>query len=76
MTDRYMRLVAHISEAIANDDCDQSDKLADIYLSADEAGKGLLDHAFWCLCGWQLKTLMENADRDHPTAPQEHWSKP
>jgi hypothetical protein len=71
-----MRLVAHINEAMATDDCDQSDRLADIYLSADEAGKDLLDRAFTCLCGWQLKTLMENADLDDPTAPEDHWSEP
>jgi hypothetical protein len=70
-----MRLVAHITDAIARDDCDQSVRLADIYLSADEAGKDLLDRAFTCLCGYQLKTLMEGADLEDPTAPESHWSE-
>lgn len=68
MTDRYSNLVANITEAIATDDYDQSERLADIYLSADDAGKDVLDRAFICLCGWQLKTLMENCDSEIPTA--------
>jgi hypothetical protein len=43
MTDRYERLVAHISHEMANDDEDQSQMLADVYLSADDAGKDVLD---------------------------------
>jgi hypothetical protein len=74
ITDRYMRLDAHITEAIATDDYDQSDRLADIYLSADEAGKDLLDRAFICLCWYQLKTLMSNGDLDDITAPGIHRS--
>jgi hypothetical protein len=76
MTDRYMRLVAHITDAIATDDYDQSGRLADIYLSADAAGKDLLDRAFICLCGYQLKTLIASADLDDTTAPESHWSEP
>ena len=74
MSDRYMRLVAHVTGAIVTDDYDQSDRLADLYLSADDAGKDLLDRAFICLCGYRLKTLMENADLDDPTAPASQWS--
>jgi hypothetical protein len=33
--------------------------LANVYLSADEAGRDVLDRAFICLCGWQLSTLMK-----------------
>jgi hypothetical protein len=68
-----MRLVAHISDAMVNDDCDQSERLADIYLSADDAGKDLLDRAFTCLCGYRLKTLMEGANLDDPTVPESYW---
>ena len=75
MAYRHMRLVTQISEAIATDDYDRSERLADIYLSADEAGKDLLDRAFICLCGYQLKTLMANADLDDTTAPESHWSE-
>jgi hypothetical protein len=63
MTDRYERLVAHISHEMANDDEDQSQMLADIYLAADDAGKDVLDRAFICLCGWQLQTLMKQVDK-------------
>jgi hypothetical protein len=72
MSDRYMRLVAHVTEAITTDDYDQSERLADVYLSADETGKDLLVRAFICLCGYQLKTLMANADLVDTTAPESH----
>lgn len=35
MTGRYSQLVAHITNAIVADDDDQSEMLADVYLSAD-----------------------------------------
>jgi hypothetical protein len=47
---------------MGQDDCDaadQSERLAQLYLSADEGGKELLDEAFTCLCGWRLSTLLE-----------------
>jgi hypothetical protein len=75
MTDRFMRLVSHVTDAIAIDDYDQSDRVAEIYLPADEAGKDILDRAFICLCGYQLKTLMANADLDDTTAPESRWSE-
>jgi hypothetical protein len=75
MSDRYMRLVAHINYAMAHDAYDQSEKLAETYLSADIFGRELLDRAFTCLCGCRLKTIMENADLDDPTAPESHWSE-
>lgn len=58
MNDQYAQLVERITYAIATDDDDQSERLADVYLGADDAGKDVLDRAFICLCGWQLKTLM------------------
>jgi hypothetical protein len=67
MTDRYERLVAHIYEKIANDDEDQSQMLADIYLSADDSSKDVLDRAFICLCGWQLQTLMKQVEDGLPS---------
>jgi hypothetical protein len=75
MSDRYMRLMAHINAAMARDVYDQSVRLADVYLAADDVGKDLLDRAFTCLCGYRLKTLMANADLDDPTAPESHWSE-
>jgi len=68
MLDRYERLVAHIFEQMANDDEDQSQMLAEVYLSANDAGKDVLDRAFICLCGWQLQTLMKQVDGVAPTA--------
>lgn len=70
MSDRYARLVAHIFEQMANDDDDQSQMLADIYLSADDAGKDVLDRAFVCLCGWQLQTLMKQVDQLAPNTEE------
>lgn len=69
MNDRYAQFVSHISNAIATDDYDQSEKLADVYLSADVAGKDVLDRAFICLCGYQLKTLMSECSAEVTTAP-------
>jgi hypothetical protein len=60
--DQYEGLVAHITREMVNDDEDQSQMLANIYLSADEAGREVLDQAFICLCGWSLKTLMQQVD--------------
>jgi hypothetical protein len=71
MTDRYMRLVAHITDEMRNDDDDQSERLAALYETADEKGKDILDQAFICLCGWSLKTLMANADLSDSTAPDD-----
>jgi hypothetical protein len=63
MIDRYEQLVAHISHEMANDNEDQSQMLADVYLSADDAGKDVLDRVFISLCGWQLQTLMKQIDK-------------
>lgn len=68
MADRYDALVTLITEAIATDDDDQSQRLADEYLSADDAGKDLLDRVFVCLCGWELKTLMRNCEARNQTS--------
>ena len=61
MSDRYMRLIAHISNAMCSDDTDQSVRLATLYDAADDRGKDLLDQAFICLCGWSMKTLIEQS---------------
>ncbi|MFM1817016.1 MAG: hypothetical protein RLZ98_3711 [Pseudomonadota bacterium] len=63
MVDQYAGLISHIHEAISSDDADQSQRLADLYLSTDDAGKELLDRAFTCLCGWQLNTLMRQVQQ-------------
>lgn len=70
MTERYSRLVAHITNEILMDDEDQSEMLADVYLSADQAGKDALDKAFICLCGWQLSTLMKQCATSGSTSEE------
>jgi hypothetical protein len=60
--DSYEGLVPLVAAAIAEDDTDQSQKLAECYLSADAAGRALLDDAFTCLCGWRLETLLKRLE--------------
>lgn len=67
-----MNLIERITDEMATDTdnmAKQSAMLADTYTSADEAGKKLLDDAFVCLCGWSMKTLLEQqaADPDRYT---------
>lgn len=62
MSNSYEYLLIDIQFAMKQDDCDaadQSERLERLYLSADDAGKELLDQAFTCLCGWRLSTLLE-----------------
>jgi hypothetical protein len=59
----YSNLVSHVSKEMFSDDDDQSQMLADIYLSASQAEKDVLDRAFICLCGWSLKTLMDRCEK-------------
>ena len=71
MSDHYAFLIAEIGGAMANDDCDvadQSERLANLYLSADETGRDLLDQAFTCLCGWRLATLLEQTGVNKPVS--------
>jgi hypothetical protein len=68
MDNRYAQLVERITYAIATDDDDQSERLADVYLEADEGGKDVLDRAFICLCGYQLKTMMAECVKHETTA--------
>jgi hypothetical protein len=53
-----MSLIGRIQHELETDDDDQSDRLIDLYESADEKGKALLDAAFTCLCGYELRTLI------------------
>jgi hypothetical protein len=75
MDGKYSSLVAHISKAFFSDDDDQSEMLADIYRSANEAEKVVLDNAFVCLCGWSLKTLMSKCEKEgvQDTTTPEWW---
>lgn len=66
MNDRYAQLIERITHAVVTDDDDQSERLADIYLDADDAGKDILDRACTCLCGYQLKTLMSDCEKNTP----------
>jgi hypothetical protein len=78
MEGTYSNLVAHISKAMFSDDDDQSERLASLYLNANQAEKDILDNAFICLCGWSLKTLMERCEQEgvQDTMNPEWWSKP
>lgn len=56
-----MNLIDTIAEEIRNDDVDtddQSARLERLYAEADAAGRGVLDDAFICLCGYSLHTLI------------------
>jgi hypothetical protein len=57
----YSKLVALVAKEMHSDDEDQSEMLANLYLSANDAEKAVLDSAFICLCGWSLKTLISKA---------------
>jgi hypothetical protein len=75
MDAKYSNLVAHISKAMFSDDDDQSDMLAAVYLSANQAEKEVLDRAFICLCGWSLKTMMNKCEKEgvQDTTSPEWW---
>ena len=62
----YGNLVAHITREMLSDDYDQSEMLADVYLTSSEAQQDALDRAFTCLCGWSLKTLMTRCAEEGP----------
>lgn len=51
--------VAHEIEIDIEDTEDQSQRLIAAYLSANDAGRELVDTIFACLCGWKLSTLLE-----------------
>ena len=75
MNGNYTNLIAHVSKALFSDDDDQSEMLAEIYLSANQAEKDVLDRAFICLCGWSLKTLMGKCVKEgiQDTTAPEWW---
>ena len=55
-------LIDKIQEAMLSDDEDrekQSDYLKDCYSESSKAEKKRIDECFIALCGWSLKTLME-----------------
>lgn len=73
----YSNLVAQISKAMYSDDDDQSEMLANIYLSGSQDEKDVLDRAFTCLCGWSLKTLMSRCEKEgvQDTTSPDWWSR-
>jgi hypothetical protein len=77
MNSNYGNLVARVSKALFSDDDDQSDMLANVYLSATQGEKDLLDRAFICLCGWSLKTLMSECEKEgiQDTTNPEWWGR-
>jgi len=77
MDRNYGNLIAHVSKALFSDDDDQSEMLADIYLSANQAERDVLDRAFICLCGWSLKTMMSKCEKEgiQDTTNPEWWGR-
>jgi hypothetical protein len=77
MDGNYGNLVAHISKAMSSDDDDQSEMLANIYLSGNQAAKDVLDRAFICLCGWSLETLLKRCQQEgtQDTTNPEWWQR-
>jgi hypothetical protein len=51
--------VAREMETDTEDTDGQSQRLIAAYLSANDAGRELVDTIFACLCGWKLSTLLE-----------------
>ncbi|HEX2598694.1 MAG TPA: hypothetical protein VHL05_07975 [Terriglobales bacterium] len=77
MEPNYSNLVAHISKEMFSDDDDQSEMLASIYLTANQAEKDVLDRAFICLCGWSLNTLMKRCEKEgvQDTTAPDWWAR-
>jgi len=62
-----MNVIDRIARAIDTDDedtNDQSERLIAAYLSANDAGRELVDTIFACLCGWKLSTLLSREEED------------
>lgn len=63
-----MNLIDRIARELETDETDtnnQSERLIDAYLCANDAGRELVDTIFTCLCGWKLSTLLDRGDDDH-----------
>lgn len=41
----------------------QADRLERLYNEADQTKKKLIDEVMMCLCGWTMKTLIEEKDK-------------
>jgi hypothetical protein len=58
-----MALIDRIEELILSDDeyprDDQSDRLIDEYEKASPESKEVIDNIFICLCGYSLKSIIE-----------------
>lgn len=61
VSERHSQLISHIYDSIGSDEDNQSERLASLYLAANDCGKALLDEAFTCLCGWRLGSLLEQS---------------
>lgn len=64
-----MSLIAKIQRAMVSDDDDQSERLLNTYLEADDAGKSLIDDFMICLCGWSMKTMTKERAPRAPAPP-------
>jgi len=53
-----LNLIHRIMNEMFSDDGDDSDRLAALYVNANDQEKAILDNAFMCLCGWKLETLI------------------
>jgi len=56
-----MTLIENIMDEIRSSDIDESTELESLYQSASDEERSILDEAFVHLCGWTLKTLIEQA---------------
>lgn len=61
--DTPMNIIDRVAREMETDNentDDQSQRLIAAYLSANDAGRELVDTIFTCLCGWRLSTLLES----------------
>jgi hypothetical protein len=59
-----MSIVSRVQEYMVTDDDDQSDRLLRDYQAASDVEKKAIDAALICLCGYSLKTIIEEAKHD------------
>lgn len=54
MEGMYSNLVAQVSKTMFSDEDDRPERLANLYLEANQAEKDMLYKTFICLGGWSL----------------------
>lgn len=61
----FKQIINYVQDQMASDDDGndkQSIRIQVAYQEADTATKGIIDDIFTSLCGWSMKTIIENAD--------------